>query len=182
MPTQVRQRKQNGTTKSNSIAMARQTQPPPASQTQRTSKSSAVASSGVVSSTGGSQSDGAPQISQEIPAIAIANGREVRVRVRLASENAVSLPQQRRAQSLQRSPRLEGMGIPLELGIAPAVTWPGPKALISPPLLQLKRRSLHTKGAGTGSIRFQQAALWMRGGTPVPTKSGAIRKWASGGG
>jgi hypothetical protein len=83
MPTQVREMTQNGTTKCHSTAVVCPIQPPPDSQTQRTSNSSAAASSGVASSTDGSQSDGA-QISQEIPAIT-SNGKELRVRVRLAS-------------------------------------------------------------------------------------------------
>jgi hypothetical protein len=70
MSTQVHERTQNGTTKCHSTTAFRQIQPPPDSQTQRTS-------------TDGSQSDGA-QISQEIPAIT-SNGKELRVRVRLAS-------------------------------------------------------------------------------------------------
>jgi hypothetical protein len=85
MPTQVRERTQNGTTKCHSTAAFRPIQPSRASQTRPISNSSAVASSGVASPTDGSQSDGAPQeISQEIPAIA-SNGKELRVRVRLAS-------------------------------------------------------------------------------------------------
>ena len=83
MPTQVRETTQNGTTKCHSTAVVRPIQPPPDSQTQRTSNSSAAAWSGVASSIDGSQSDGA-QISQEIPAIT-SNGKVLRVRVRLAS-------------------------------------------------------------------------------------------------
>jgi hypothetical protein len=74
MPTQVRERKQNGTTKCNLIAAVRPTQPLLASK----HNSSAAALSGIASSTDGSQSNGAPQE-------AITNGKELRVRVRLAS-------------------------------------------------------------------------------------------------
>ena len=60
--------------------------PNPALASLPDTNSSAAALSGVASSTDGSQSDGAPQeILQEIPVIAIANGKELRVHVRLAS-------------------------------------------------------------------------------------------------
>ena len=117
MPTQVRERKQNGTTKCNSIAVVRQTQPPPASQTQRTSNSSAAASSGVASSTGGSQSGGAPQeVSREIPAIAIANGKELHVRVRLASENAASSASTEASPKPAKKSKIRGDGNPTRVG------------------------------------------------------------------
>ncbi len=119
MPTQVRERKRNGTTKCNSIAAVRPIQPPPASQTQRTSNSSAAASSGVASSTDGSQSGGAPQeVSREIPAfaIAIANGREVRVRVRLASENAASSASTEASPKPAKKSKIRGDGNPTRVG------------------------------------------------------------------
>ena len=119
MPIQVRERKRNGTTKCNSIAAVCPTQPLLASQTQRTSNSSAAASSGVASSTDGSQSGGAPQeVSREIPAfaIAIANGREVRVRVRLASENAASSALTEASPKPAKKSKIRGDGNPTRVG------------------------------------------------------------------
>jgi hypothetical protein len=118
MPIQVRERKRNGTTKCDSIiAAVRPTQPLLASQTQRTSNSSAAASSGVASSTDGSQSNGAPQeVSREIPAIAIANGKELRIRVRLASENAASSASTEANPKPAKKSKIRGDGNPTRVG------------------------------------------------------------------